>query len=273
MKKGIKLISLIFALIIMSICFTGCDQLDAMRESQAFWTTDGKYDSVTYNGTVYKQLPTQNPPTPFNEDSATATQAVFVTTSDIPVLLSQSEGIYMDLSADKNFLTSSTYSLSPLTHPNGDYDFLNQTDDTIVFCNEEIYDDVIKQMEDGIEYPMYGYEYWTYDDETGEGKLNFYYLTDEEIEAVNKVIEEVEPVEDDQIAYNCPHIATLQEISENKYFSKISYDIYEGKTNEFYLVLYSNTTDKHIEYKVPQELNDIFVKTTQQSDSLTKTLG
>lgn len=267
MKKNIKFSVLIIALLMLCLCLTGCSELDTMREQQAFWTEKGSIDSITYNGIEYKKLPGYEPPAPTGHQF----QPVFVTDADVPVLLSNELSTYMDLSDDGNFLTGFVTMTpehdvitmyTPLT--NTSYSSYEGGDAT--YCKADIYDEVVAKIEEGIEYTSYGYEYWVFNEETDTHDYKYYFLTDEESSAINEVVEEVKPVPESDISYKTLWIASLDKISEDKYFAKTSYEIYyDDYLDTYYLVYYSPSLGTHTHYEVPKKMNDIYDKISEKA--------
>lgn len=270
MKKNIKFSVLIIALLMLCLCLTGCSELDTMREQQAFWTEKGSVDSITYNGIEYKRLPGYDPPAPTGYQF----QPVFVTDPDVPVLLSNEFSTYMNLSDDGNFLTcyvSMTPEHDVITMYSTMYSALSNSYTSYeggdaTYCKADIYDEVVAKIEEGIEYTSYGYEYWVLDEETGVHDYKYYFLTDEQSDAINKVVEEVKPVPESEIPYKTLWIASLDKISEDKYFSKTSYEIYYDDYLEiYYVVYYSPSLGTHTHYEVPKKMNDIFDEISKQA--------
>lgn len=252
MKKATKLSALMIALFMICLCLGGCDELDDMREKQAFWTTKGSIESITLDGEEYKRLPGYDNPDPLYNvpDSGLA---VNVTDPDVPVLLSDSFAEYMNLSADKNFITGSLYNI-PVEWYDG---YLPGSD--VIYCKTDIYDEVAEKINAGIEYTKYGFGCFEYDEEKMSDKRMYYYLTDEENDAINTIIEKVKPLTNNEIANNIYELS-FDKISEDKYFGKASYELYSNGINTYYLAQYSNALDIYTCYEVPQEYNSIFKK-------------
>ena len=60
--------------------------------------------------------------------------------------------------------------------------------------------------------------------------------------------------------------AKEDKISEDKYFSKTSYEIYYDDYLEiYYVVYYSPSLGTHTHYEVPKEMNDIFDKISKKA--------
>lgn len=258
MKKTTKILTLILALLMIGLCLGGCDELDEMRKVQAFWTNEGSHDSITYDGVEYKKIDKTFilPDTSYNYSASTI---ITVTEKDVPVLLSDSFGDYMDMCESKNFIQG--YVSPVATDLNSLYSPYDYGSDAL-FCKADIYDEIIEKIESGIEYTKYGYSYSYYVEEDDEYTEGFYYLSDEEIDAINKTLSEVEPATDSDAAYDYSYLTSLVAISDDLYFGKDSYEIYTSGIN-YYLVHYSPSLDSYTSYKVPSELSDIFDNMTE----------
>lgn len=253
MKKNTKFLVLLLAMLLMCLCLTGCDELDEMREIQAFWTTQGSTDSITYNGVEYKKLPGYNNPNPMYNSQYS--KYIYVTDRDVPVLLSSRFSDIMDVSDDENFISGYCYTT--------DYYYSESyvsPDSEAVYCKSDIYDEVVEKINAGIEYTNYGFGYYYWDEKEMTDIWEYYYLSSDETDAVNKVIENVEPITNSEIDYNNNYVLSLDKISEDKYFGKDSFDLYTDGLNTYYLVQYSEALDIHTCYKVPEELKPTFEK-------------
>ena len=193
MKKTVKPIILLVVLIMVLSTLTGCKELDDMRSTHAVWTEKGVHDSITFNGVEYKRINVENAPDVFEIDA----RIIHVTEPDVPVLLASSKSETFDISEDENFMCGympyETYvadSVSDAITNNILTKAYGSNGDYCLFCKADLYDDVMKEIKDGIEYTDYGYQYTNVD-----GISSYYYLTDEENDAVNKIIKEVEPVQ------------------------------------------------------------------------------
>lgn len=245
MKKNTKFLVLVLALVMICLCLTGCDELDQMREEQAVWTTKDSTDSITYKGTYYKKLDIDNTPNPLYNQNISGT--VYVTDPDVPVLLSNRFGEYFNISEDESFITGWLYT--------DGYMFIGEE---VLYCRADIYDYIMSKISEGVEYTKYGFGYYQWDEEELTDIWTYTYLTSEEINAVNKVLEEVEPVSDSNIAYNETYILSLDKVSENDYFGRCAFELYVDGTGTYYLVQYSETLDMHTHYEVPKEFSPIF---------------
>ena len=253
MKKFSKIFALILAVVMMCLCLGGCSELDKMREQQAFFTEKDNADAITYNGETYLKIDKfANLPDPlYNSDY---NSSIYVTNPDVPVLLSSSLGDWLDISADGNFLYGYIYTPF-VTEYNGVYESSVES----LYVKAELYDTVIAKIKEGIEYPLYGYSYYTYEEEDDyEGTLHYYYLNSDEIAAINKVIEEVKPTDDEEVIYNYSYALNFDKVSDDKFFGMYSYELYYNYYDGYYLSYYSDSLETYSYYKVPESLTEIF---------------
>ncbi len=257
MKNKRKFLVLILALTMMCLCLTGCAELDTMKEQQAFFTEEDNADAITYNGETYLKIDkTGNLPDPlYNRDHI---NTVYVTNPDVPVLLSNSFGDILNISDDGNFLYGYIY-----TPFESEYSGVYESSMESLYVKAELYDSVVAKIEEGIEYPLYGYNYYVYEDENDfEGTSHYYYLNSEEIAAINKVVEEVKPTENDETIYNYQYVLTFDKVSDDKLFAKNSYELYYNYYDGYYLNNYSESLGINSYYKVPESMTKIFDEIT-----------
>ncbi len=278
MKKNTKFLVLLLALLMMCLCLTGCDELDNMKEHQAMWVEKGDTSALIYKGVEYKKVDVPNPPNPMNigyYDSVT------VTDPDVPVLLAERFSVHLDLTENENFIFGGMYKDYTLEHEGirgvgafgssmyssyvyfgGDpYDIDVPYDDDmyyeteeVLYCKADIYDDVMKKIEDGIQYTGYCYDYYTYNEELGYDECFIYDLTDEEVEIIDNIIKTVEPLEN---AYHDDwYMFSLYQTSEDGMFYKDTYDVYKDDNGNYTILEYSN--DVEYTYEVPEDLEKTF---------------
>ena len=253
MKKMSKILAIILAVLMMCLCLGGCDEIDQMREEQAFWTDNDSADSIEYNGQIYKKIDVStNVPDPLY--NSTREKYISVTDMDVPVLLSNSFGDYLEVSDDENFIYGYVY------HKNKtEYKGVYESSIESLYCKDDIYDAVVSKIKEGIEYTLYGYEYYTFDGEDDYvGKHHYYYLKDDEVKAVDKVINSVKPTEDDYVVYDYEYVLELDKVSDDKFFGKHTNELYYNAINGYYLGQYSESLGTYKYYKVPDKLTETF---------------
>lgn len=266
MKKTVKPIILLVVLIMLLSTLTGCKELDNLRSTHAVWTEKGVYDSITLNGVEYKRINIENAPSVFK----TKPDIIYLTDPDVPVLLASSMSETFDISEDENFIFG--YIIDPSYTDGYTSDRLSDTfisgyneqgpSEYSLFCKADIYEDVMKKIESGIEYTDYVYEYVDPDTRM----LNNYFLKDEENKAFKKVLEEVKPIEENQSDYGIYMSVMIENVSDDHYFSNNFYDISWNLDEDQYIIsYYSEATRTWYTYEVPKEMNDTFDKITEKA--------
>ncbi len=272
MNKNKKFLMLFLALAMMCLCLTGCDDLDNLREQHAFWTVDGDTTSITYKGAVYKELPELNDLDPLYNSAYD--EFISVTNSDVPVLLSTTYGVSLNISADERFITGFIYNDYEAEYKDASslfssIQFYPESEDGryAIYCKEDIYDEVCNSIKDGIKFTNYGYSYYTYDDRSYMDTYRYYYLSDEECDAVNEVVKTVKPQQTSDSPYMDIYICALDKITEDKMFGEVSYEIYRDGYGNYSLEHYSYVTEEYKSYVVPEKYNDIFDKIVEKAES------
>lgn len=261
MKKNTKFLVLLLALLMMCLCLTGCDELDELKKQQAIWVEKGDTSAFIYNGVEYKRIDVPNPPTPISRYY----ENIKITDPDVPVLLADRFSVMLDLSVDENFVfgylcadyTDEYIGLSGgvrgyAIYENSSYDPTEE----VLYCKADIYDDVINQINEGIEFSNYCYDYYKYNEELGYEEFFLYTLTDEETELINNIEKTVEPFE--SYNYNSEYMFCLYKTNKDNMFFEESYDVYRNEDGSYYISKYDSNEDIVIEYKVPDEFKDKF---------------
>lgn len=254
MKNIKKLLLIITIVLTMCMFLGGCTQLDDMREQHAVWTVAGEDDSITYKGVEYKKLP---PPEYPNEYFFGYSNTIYVTDPDVPVLLSGSYGEALDISKDDIYIYGYLF--------DNEYEYISSGHD-VYYCKAELYDEITAKAEEKIEYTKYAYLY--YDDMTDFSEIKAYYLTDKEMETVDKIVSEEKPLENSDIYNNGYYLVDLQKFSDDGYFCKASYEIYGDDKGNYYLVDYTYSLDEYSVYSVPKEMYSTFDNITKHADSM-----
>ncbi len=285
MKKLNRFIAVAVVMIMMCMLLCSCSTLDTMKEQHAYWTNENSIDSITLsNGDEYIRIE--------NSSEIMLNQntwfPIYVTTKDVPVLLSNEYGVCLSQSDHRDFLygyieedietifsdnkkftidepTGAVYESATFV---GDASVHTDTVGDVLYCKKEIYDDITKRLEEGVEYTHYGYEYFTYDKETFLDKQNYYYLSSDEAKVIDKIFEEVKPHFDEQVIYDSYSMCYLYNLSDDHIFGKEICEIYvspDGKT--YYLAKYFEGVDKYDVYEVPEKYNDDMKKITKDAES------
>lgn len=235
MKKTIKIISLSLVLIFFCVTLCGCVSLDEMRAFSAIIVSD---DIVRlYDGTEYKRLSNTKGLTP----NISLYGYVDAVEEEVPILLVYSRSVkYFDKSDDGNFLI--------------EYDDYGNE---ILYCNTEIYDYVVNQIEIGYIAEKCRYSYTDY----RNGEELFYTLSKSQLDAVIQVIRTVEPERHDVTSLLFDYYVDLYLYTDDDFFRKETVDICVIN-NTYYVLEYSNHQDKFEGYaklyKVPKELLETF---------------
>lgn len=271
MKKNRKFLILLLALAMMCLCLTGCDELDTMKQSHGHWVTEGDTSSFNLNDETYVLLEDAENLNPMYNSQHE--DIIYITDPDVPVLLSTSYSNTFEISDDGNFVVGSlpynykaeykdsTFLFSPIITVSESMD-----GEAVTYCKEDIYNEVSKKIAEGIEYTGYGYSYFITDRSSYMDTYHYYYLSDEECEAINKVVETVKPITGSDMPYYEGYMLSLDKISEDKMFAESSYDINRNAYGDYSLDHYSFVTEEYTSYIVPEKYKDIFDKITEKSE-------
>lgn len=273
MKKVTKLFALIVAILMMCLCLSGCDELDDLRKHHAKFVKADDYSAVTLNGQLYKRISGDitdlNPL--YNSKNY---EVISLTNPDVPVLLSDYYGDYLDISDNGIFMygyiNEDGYYYDSITGYTG-------KSFEVLYCREDKYEEVTQVIDDGIEYTKYGYGYWTYEEDDSDSiemydyayeyeddEFNYYLLSEEECDTINEIIKTTEPVINAETPYDEYYVVMLDNISEDGYFAKESYEIYIDASRNYSLNLYSYVTDEYKTYYVDEKYNDIMDKIVEK---------
>lgn len=215
MKKMLKRSLALVLVLVQLVLLCGCDALDEMRENQVFFDENG---DILWNGTTYKALPYSdllNPELDYMEQ-------VYVTEADVPVLLSSMLAqYYLFASTDGEFLVSN------LAEP-------------VYYCKASQHEALSARLLAPFEPDIVCYSYDVYDEETWEYDTQYYTLTQEQVEVIELVIEQVEPtVMGEGWSLDYDYDIWLEECSEDMLLRRNSMDIaVSGST--YYLFLYTD---------------------------------
>lgn len=260
MEKTLKISALALVIAMLCLSFCGCTALDERKETHAVWTEKGSKDSITYNGEVYKLLENEDGHNPlYNHDEW---YALYVTEPNVPRLFSHRFGIDLDITSDENYIFGYLYDEYKVGFNPYDelYSFETYSDSAygreVFYCKEDIYDEVNEKINAEINYTGYGYEYWDYNN--SDNPRNYYYLSDNDVKLIDKILEETEPTTNCDIPYTYMCECILDEVSEDESFAKSSYELFYDY-EYYYITLRNPVTHKYIKtYKVPLKYNKDF---------------
>lgn len=229
----------IFALVLVAlqiVLLCGCTALDEMRKNQAFYGEEG---NIVWNGKVYKKLPESDYFFP-ERDYETI---VRVTEADVPVLLSE--------------LFAFDY-----CYPSTDGVFLEDRGENIYYCEMSVYKEFRDRILGVFEPEIVCYSYTVFDEETYDVEIRHHTLTQEQVDAVFYVVENVEPtVLQEGMSLESDLSVCLEECSEDMLFRKETMEISRSGST-FYVHQYTVRGTKL--FTVPQEYNATFAKIVEE---------
>lgn len=122
MKKKSKILSLIIAIIVLCVSFSGCISVKDMREQQAYFSGN----DIVCDGITYKMLSN----VPEGVYPSGDIQELYLTKKDVPTLLSQ-------IFVDDNF----TYGITK------DKNFITVVNTNTLYCREDMFDDIQSKID------------------------------------------------------------------------------------------------------------------------------
>ncbi len=168
MKKMKRWCAALTAVVLcLSLC--GCAELDKMQAAHGVWVDD---KTVEWNGNTYTLLEGY-----WTDLSINYGETVFITDPDVPVLLSQVMGEVCTVNNTGTLLSCYIDDI-----------WLGESGERI-YCRSDLVEWLEDAFINGYELETFQCEYW--DDTVGEACL--YTLTDEQVQAVNTVLDTVDP--------------------------------------------------------------------------------
>ena len=231
MKKRILAFSLVLVMVFL-LC--GCDALDELRSQRAEYV----WKDILYQDVTYKKLPICPALNPELDNE----RPVYVVDPEVPLLLITTE-------ADATFYQSV------------DGNFLLQRSSEAVYVREDMYEQLSSTIAKGWEYTKTYYEYMKYD-ENWDYEMKIYTLTQEQVEALEFLTQNVEPTTmEDGMYMQRDWTITLQESSEDGYFVRSGGKIV-GVGRNYYLVIQDGKLRDQY-FKVPDGLVSTFDDITE----------
>jgi len=229
MKKTIKRILALLALLSMLFSLSGCMYLDELRKFHGFWGENG---TILWDNTAYKELPAHQY---LHAEGDPESSGVYVTEPDVPVLLSFS-GDYYRVSTDKLFLLNGTQ----------------------VFCRVERFQEISDRLAAPFDPQILCYTYSTFDTEQNKSIEHRYDLTREQQDALSTVIKNTEPqTPGDGWTLRWDSRVELWECSEDMLLRNNCMALSQSGIT-YYLYLYPETpSDATKIFTVPTELNSV----------------
>lgn len=248
MKKLKRLLALVMAFALcLSLC--GCRQLDELKARHATWMEDG---NILWNDYIYLPLYNTYEQSDYayvEELNFNDSEVIFVTDSDVPVLLSEMMGTNGYTGADGLLVEVNCY----VSSLHADMEYSNT-----VYCRADLYDWTLNALQNGYEIQEYGYYFYDYDTgETASGTL-----TSAQQRAIETVLNTVAPITSESgeayVYYDCSLTITAystahlfsQEIGELIYNNGV-YSIACSYYDDDY-----NRTEKW--FDVPKKYNAVF---------------
>ena len=145
----------------------------------------------------------------------------------------------------------------------------------MTYCKEVIYDEVLSELQSGVEYTKYGFEHYTESDpklfEQSFDDINdiyeYVYLNEEQTKAVDDIIKTVKPEKNSAISTNSTYVTDLDRVSEDERFAKVSYNVCFDGTSYYLIEItdyeyyeYTRELDDYNSYKVPSKYHALFAK-------------
>ncbi len=176
MKNGKRMVAILLLAGVLCLSLGGCKALDDARAAQGFWTENGV--SFTIGGKSYKRLPQSEAlDLLYVADYGTA-QTIYVTDSDVPVLLAETYGKEFTAAADGMLYMEWG---SPTYGP--------QTSMRVVYCRADQYAEVATQLEKGFQPVGFCCVYEEYDEKRYEYHERLYRLTPQETAVIAELME------------------------------------------------------------------------------------
>lgn len=228
MKKLFKILAVMMASVFICLCFGGCQMIDNAKKSHFIRISD---DKIKFKEAEFIKLPSCSFFAPISNGDN-----VYVTASDVPVLLSKF--------FSENYLRSSDGVFV--------FGYYYERDLNTVYCRSDKYDEALQIIEQGFKRTGYGYSYYDFK----KGKLDFYKLTEQQAAAIDNVISKVEPESLPDVATLGVNLITpIEEFSGNINFKKEVVDI-GFENGRYYLIEYLDNS-RNI-YTVPDNLAGVF---------------
>ena len=234
MKKNFKKIIAILSVLTLLFSLCGCSTMEEIKATHAYFKADTT-GVIIYQDTEYLALPKYENFSPNLDDSL----YIYITEEDEPMLLREyiSLGDHVNISEDHNILICG-YECVPTPR---------------AYCRADVYDDMIKLLEQ--DHPLNGYCYqYSEWDENDNLTTNYHILTQAEIQFVASLMSEentnVIPRDDFNIMEN-DEILMVTRCSEDMMFKDEAYEIFKGWDDGNYYLRSTNSSDPV--YQVPAQ--------------------
>lgn len=189
MKKIFRSTAVILAVVLIAFSLCSCRNLESMREHQAFYNSVDKSE-ILLGGNIYKAVNNGNRELMFTNSYD---YYYYVTTKDVPVLLSNLEGDSLDVNEDLTVIKKNIYNYAKW------------------YVREDVYDKYMAALTDA-ELDRYFLSYDEYSDEYYYPQHRNIPLDEETTEAINKLLSIPDK---DKVSY--------KELSDGDYAHRIIY--------------------------------------------------
>ncbi len=289
MKKLKRFIALAVVLIMMCMLLCSCSSLDLVKESQGYWTNAKSTDSITLSdGETYIKLEGKNADKivydPYHF------YPIYVTDKDVPALLSEKYGTILQMSNDRNYIygylldeevifsdkkpnrmniinyligTTPEVTTTAKAEVVYDEEIIEEDkniENDVVYCKEEIYDEISKEINADLKYTHYGYSYFNESDMY----YKFYNLSEDETELIDKILKETTPSTDIYFPTTEINLCTLYKLTDDNVFGELKCEIFVTEDGEeYYLANYNEMTCYYDSYKVSDKYIDDLKRITK----------
>ena len=176
MKKSVRIVSVVVLVCMLCAMLSGCQALEDARAMQGFWIEEGL--SFRLGDSQYIRLPASDTLDLLYVDYDAEVSDIYVTTEDVPVLVSSVYGVALTPSSDGRLCVASDEYGEIFS------DMLSE-----VYCRSDYYDALVQQLEQGFKPDGYCCLYSEWDDERYTYNERLYRLTAEETAAIDVMLE------------------------------------------------------------------------------------
>ncbi len=223
MKKSLRLLALITAVMLLCLSFTGCSALDDMRARHGIFADDG---SIHVNGEKYLRLPDNAYFSPIDDSFS----AIYVTGKDVPVLLAS-------FSDNVHYIYDSG-------------DIIENDSGTQFYCREKLYASLAPLMEAPFAPTGYCYAYSTFDIKDHSYSTQFCRLSNTQANLILEVTTNEELIYSEK--YDVVDGIIIQACSDNLLLRDSRYELFTLGNG---YVIFDFVND--IAYSVPAQYNSM----------------
>lgn len=233
MKKVSRLLALLLCAF-LCLSLSGCGYLDQIRQQQGFWQING---TILWNDTTYRLLDPHGETLNLKPDQTPS--LIYVTETDVPVLLSYMLGESFDVCNGKLILAG--------------------PDDSI-YCQDVYYVAIVNSIARGFELDTICYDYIVIDEDGWYASEATYCLTEKEKAELMTLYDLLEPVVmEDGMYLSVDNYVHLYGLNENGLLRKELFKLSQAD-DRYYI------EDEESIYLIPEEKNAL-IKTILQHKS------